>query len=202
MIRLLSQIGVKMSLSFSHIQLFFKLAKDMCKDEKVDANIKRAAAKATEDLIVFLRQAKSTRNNTDIHLQPLYLLNEQDILTECSKLVVYDTSGGRLPLPGGLTYLNPLTNLSTSIHWSTEELISLLPQSVGLKSLKSIMQYEILSSAPVSNTYVCVSTIEQILRSSIFKTAIERYACYCMHSRQPPQRVTEILTESFKPTCK
>ena len=195
MIQLLSQIGVKMSLSFSHIQLFFKLAKDMCKDEKVDVNIKRAAAKATEDLIVLLRQAKSTGNNTDIHLQPLYLLNEQDILTECSKLVVYDTSGGRLPLPGELTYLNPLTNLSTSIHWSTEELISLLPQSVGLKSLKSIMLYEILSSAPVSNTYVCVSTIEQILRSSVFKTAIERYACYCMHSRQPPQRVTEILTE-------
>ena len=195
MIQLLSQIGVKMSLSFSHIQLFFKLAKDMCKDEKVDMNIKRAAAKATEDLIVLLRQAKSTGNNRDINLQPLYLLNEQDVLTECSKLVVYDISGGRLPLPGELTYLNPLTGLSTSIHWSTEELISLLPQNVGLKSLKSIMQCEMLSSAPVSNTYVCVSTIEQILRSSVFKTAIERYACYCIHNRKPPQRVTEILTE-------
>ena len=195
MIRLLSQIGVEMSLNFSHIQLFFRLAKDLCKDKKVDFNIKRAAAKATEELIVLLRKVQSARIKTDIHLQPLYLLNEQDVLTECSKLVVFDISGSRLALPSEFTYLNPLTDLSTSIHWSTEELLNLLPQDVGLKSLKSIMQCEMLDCVPVQNPYACVTTIEQILRASMFKTAIERYACYCIRNRQPPERVTEILTE-------
>ena len=195
MIRLLSQIGVEMSMNFSHIQLFFKLAKDLCKDKKVDFNIKRAAAKATEELIVILRKAQSDGKKMDIHLQPLYLLNEQDVLTECSKLVVFDISGSRLALPSEFTYLNPLTDLSTSIHWSTEELLNLLPQDVGLKSLKSIMHCEMLDCVPVQNPYACVTTIEQILRANMFKTAIEKYACYCIHNRQPPQRVTEILTE-------
>ena len=195
MMRLLSQIGVEMSLNFSHIQLFFKLAKDLCKDKKVDFNIKRAAAKATEELIVLLRKANSAGKKTDIHLQPLYLLNEQDILTECSKLLVFDISGSRLALPSEFTYLNSLTDLSTSIHWSAEELLNLLPQDVGLKSLKSIMHCEMVDSVTVQNPYACITTIEQILRANVFKTAIEKYACYCIRNRQPPKRVTEILTE-------
>ena len=193
--QLLSQIGVEMSLNFSHIQLYFKLAKDLCKDKKVDINIKRAAAKTTEELIVLLRNATSAGNKADIHLQPLYLLNEQDVLTECSKLIVFDISGSRLALPNEFTYLNSLTGFSTSIHWSTEELLNLLPQDVGLKSLKSIMEFEMFDSIPAQNPYACITTIEQILRSNVFKTAIEKYACYCIRNRQPPKIVTEILTE-------
>ena len=195
MIQLLSQIGVKMRLDFSHIQLFFKLAKDLCKDKEVDINVKLAAAKATEELIVLLRKFENDEQKENIQLKPLYLLNEKNVLTECSKLVVFDISGTPLVLPPGFTYLNSLTNLSTSIHWSPEELLRLLPQNVGLKSLKSILHCEMLNSISVKNPHTCVTTIEQILRSDAFKTAIEKYACYCIHKPQPPATVTEILTE-------
>ena len=194
-IQLLSQIGVKMCLDFSHIQLFFKLAKDLCKDKEVDINIKLAAAKATEELIVLLRKFENEGQKENIQLKPLYLLNEKNVLTECSKLVVFDISGTPLVLPPGFTYLNSLTNLSASIHWNPEELLRLLPQDVGLKSLKSLLHCEMLNSISVKNPHTCVTAIEQILRSNAFKTAIEKYACYCIHKPQPPTRVTEILTE-------
>ena len=194
-LQLLSQIGVTMSLDFSHIQLFFKLAKNLFKEGTVDINVKLAVIKATEQLIVLLRKVKNVTEKEVIHLQPLYLLNEQDVLTECTKLVVFDISGTRLVLPPDFTYLNPLTNLSASVHWTPGELHSLLPEDVGLKSLKSMLQYEMLNSVPVQTPYPCVAAIEQILHSSVFKTAIEKYACYCIRNPQPPQRVTEMLTE-------
>ena len=196
MIQLLSQIGVKMLPDFSHIQLFFKLAKDLCKDKEVDVNIKRGAAKAIEELIMLLRKAKSAGKMDDIRLKPLYLLNEQGVLTDCSKLVIFDMSGTRLVLPSGFTYLDSsLTTMSTSINWTPEELYCLLPQDVGLKSLKSILDCKMLNSVPVQQPHACVTAIEEILRSSIFKTAIEKYACYCIRNPHPPNRVTEILTE-------
>ena len=195
MIQLLCQVGVKMSLGFSHIQLFFKSAKDLCKDQQVDVNIKFAVAKAMEELIVLLRKAESAGKKIEINLQPLFLLNEQDVLTECSKLVVFDISGSRLPLPSEFTYLNSLTDLSTAIHWTPEELLNLLPKNVGLKSLKSVLQCEMINSVPVQTPYPCVTTIKQILHSSVFKTAIEKHACYCTRNHQPPKIVTEILTK-------
>lgn len=67
----LSHIGVKMSLGFSHMQLFFKLAKDQCKETAVNYNMKRAVAKATVELTLLLRNAEGS--NKDIHLHPLYL---------------------------------------------------------------------------------------------------------------------------------
>ena len=41
----------------------------------------------------------------------------------------------------------------------------------------------------------CVTTIEQILRPNLFKTAIEKLACCCIHKPNPPEYVIEILTD-------
>ena len=193
----LGQIGVKNSLDFSHIQLLFKLAKDWCKGEKVKFEIKHAVAKATEKLIMLLRKAKNDGTKKGIDLQQLYLLNEQDVLTDCSKLVVFDISGNRLALPREFTYLNSLTGLSSSIGWSPEELHSLLPQKLGLKSLKSILHYETVDCSQLKTPYNHIRTVEKILTSNDFKTAIEKYACFCIHNpqHQPPARVTEIITK-------
>ena len=101
----LSQIGVKMSLDFSHM---FILAKELCKYDKVTINIKHTVAKATVELTMLLRNAENTEQ---VQLQPLYLFNDKDVLTECSKLVVFDVCGSRPALPSGFTYLNTLRHL-------------------------------------------------------------------------------------------
>ena len=44
-----------------------------------------------------------------LHLQPLYLLSEENVLTECHKLVVHDvTATSKFPLPSGYVYLHSL----------------------------------------------------------------------------------------------
>ena len=188
--QLLSKIGVKMSFDFCHMQLVLKLAKEFCKGNKVDLNTKRAVVQATVDLTLLLR---SKNEDQTIHLQPLYLLNEEDILTECSNLVVFDTSGAPLTLPVGLSYLNPLHSLPVTKYWSPEELLHLLPTEFGLNSLRSILQHQMINATPVLTAYTCVTTIEQILRCNNFRVAIESYACHCKHTRDPPEEVTMII---------
>ena len=191
----LSHIGVKMSLDFSHMQLFFKLAKDQCKETAVNYNMKCAVAKATVELTLLLSNAEG--NNEAIHLHPLYLLNDQDILTECSRLVVFNVSGDHLVLPSKFTYLNMLRDMPVAKHWNPEELLHLLPRDVGLKSLRSILQCEMVDSVSVLSAHSChscVTTIENILRSNSFKTAIEKLECCCIHKPNPSEYVTEILT--------
>ena len=190
----LSNIGIKMSLDFSHMQLLFQLAKNQCKNTKVNFNIKRAVSKATVELTLLLRNVEGKKNNKAIHLHPLYLLNDQDILTECTRLVVFDVSGDRLVLPGKFTYLNMLRDMPEAKHWNPEELLHLLPQDVGLKSLRSILQYEMVESVSMLTAHSCVTNIEQILHSNLFKTAVEKLACCCIHEPNPPEQVTEILT--------
>ena len=195
MYQFLSHIGVKMSLDFSHMQQFFQLAKDQCKEIRVDFNIKRAVAKATVELTLLLRNAEGKEKNKAINLHPLYLLNDQDVLTECSRLVVFDISGDHLVLPSRFTYLNMLRDMSVAKHWNPEELLHLLPQEVGLQSLRSILHCEMIEGHSTQTAHCYVTTIEQILRSNSFKTAIEKLACHCMHNPHPPERITAILTD-------
>jgi len=165
-LQLLTEVGVKMSLDFSHIQLVLKLAKELSKNNNVDYNIKRAVVHATVELTVLLR-SKQARENISLH-SPLYLLNNQDVLTDCSKLVVFDISSVHRPvLPSEFTYLNSLQNISAATYWNPKELLELLPKDLGLKSLKSILQYTMTADATLVQTaHSHVTTIEQILRSS------------------------------------
>ena len=188
----LLQIGVKMSLDFSHMKLTFTMAKELCQDNKVGVNIKRAVAKATAELTVMLRNSKITEQ---VKLCPLYLLNKQDVLTECSKLVVFDISGPAPILPPEFTYLNTLRNLTEAKDWNPKELLQLLPKEVGLKSLKNILQYKMINAVQVQTAHSCVTMIEQMLRSDIFKTAVEMYASYCTQNPDPPDQVKEIVKQ-------
>ena len=194
-LQLLTEIGVKMSLDYSHIQFVLTLAKELSKNVNVDHNIKRAVVHATVELTVLLR-SKQARENISLH-SPLYLLNNQDVLTDCSKLVVFDISSARRPvLPSEFTYLNSLQNISAAMYWNPKELLELLPKDLGLKSLKSILQYTMTADATaVQIAHSHVTTIEQILRSNVFKTAIESYACYCANKRVPPEVVTKTMTD-------
>ena len=189
---ILSQIGVKMSLDFSHMKLVFNLAKEICQDGKVNVNIKHAVSKATVELTLLLRNAKNIEH---IKLQPLYLLNKQDVLTECSKLVVFDISGAPPALPPEFTYLNTLKKLPEAKYWNPKELLQLLPKEVGLKSLKNILQHKMIDAVQIQTAHSCVTMIEQILRSGIFKTALEMYASYCTQSSDPPDQVKEIVQQ-------
>ena len=188
----LSQIGVKMSFDFSHMKLVFKMAKELCQDSKVNINIKRTVAKATVELTMLLRNVENTEQ---VHLQPLYLLNEQDVLTECSKLVVFDVCGSRPALPSEFTYLNTLRSLPETKHWNHKELLQLLPKEVGLKSLKNILQHKMINGVQVQTPHSCVQMIEQVLRSDIFKIALEMYACYCTQTTDPPDVVKGIVNQ-------
>ena len=188
----LSQIGVKMSLDFSHMKLVFTLAKELCQDNKVNINIKHTVAKATVELTMLLRNAKDPEQ---LQLQPLYFLNNKDVLTECSKLVVFDVCGSRPVLPSGFTYLNTLRSLPETKHWNYKELLQLLPKEVGLKSLKNILRHKMINGVQIQTPHSCVTMFEQILRSDVFKTALEMYACYCTQANDLPDAVKEILSQ-------
>ena len=195
---LLSRIRVKMYFEFYHMQLVLKLAKEICKGNKVDFNTKRAVVQATVDLTLLLRNRNQDQT---IHLQPLYLLNEEDILTECSNLVVFDTSGAPPTLPAGFSYLNPLHSLPVTKYWSPEELLHLLPPEFGLKSLRSILQHQMINATPVLTANICLTTIEQILRCNNFRIAVESYACHCKRTRDPPEVVTKIVANFQNNLC-
>ena len=196
---LLSRIGVSMSFDFSHMHRVFKLAKDLYQENPVDdQNIKNVIMQATVKLTRLLRDRDEKQN---LNLNPLYLLNEQDILTECSSLVVFDISGDPPTLPAGLTYLNSLDNSPITQDWSPKSLCSLLPQELGLKSLRSITEYKMINTAPFQTAHPSIKTIEQILRCNNFKKAIESYACHCTNKRIPPKNVKEII-ENFQRNLK
>ena len=188
----LSHIGVKSSLDFSHMKLVFKMAKELCQDSKVTINIKHTVAKATVELTMLLRNAE---NIEQLQLQPLYLLNEQDVLTECSKLIVFDICGSRPALPPEFTYLNTLKSLPEAKHWNHKELLQLLPKEAGLKSLKNILQHKMMNGLQVLTPHSCVQMIEQILRSDVFKIALEMYASYCTQTADPPDAVKGIVNQ-------
>ena len=139
---------------------------------------------------MLLRNAKSTEQ---VKLCPLYLLNKQDLLTECSKLVVFDISGPAPILPPGFKYLSTLRNLPETKYWNPKELLQLLPKEVGLRSLKNILQHKMINAIQIQTAHSCVTMIEQILRSDIFKTAVEMYASYCTQNPDPPDQVKDIL---------
>ena len=190
----LSQIGVKMSLDFSHMELVFTLAKELCQDNKVNINIKHTVAKATVELTMLLRNAKDPEQ---LQLQPLYFLNNKYVLTECSKLVVFDVCGSRPVLPSGFSYLNTLRSLPETKHWNYKELLQLLPKEVGLKSLKNILRHKMINGVQIQTPHSCVTMFERILRSDVFKTALEMYACYCTQAlpNDLPDTVKEILSQ-------
>ena len=138
-LHLLREVDVAMCFSYSHMQLVLNQAKELCKDNKVDHNTKRAVVHATVELTMLLRNDQN-RKAASLQ-QPLYLLNDTDVLTDCSKLVVFDSVHCPV-LPPEFTYLNSLQAIDAAKHWNSIELLKLLPKKLGLKSLKSILKYK------------------------------------------------------------
>ena len=188
-ITLLSKFGVKRSFHLCHIQFVLQCIKDICKDSEVVFNNKCIALKAIRELIRLLHQIKN-RSDVISQLKPLYLLSQENVLTECSKLIVRDISH-RFPPPVGYAYLNLFKGVEQQ---SIEELPSLLPKEFGLKHLRSITTYELIDSEPATGIYSNVSVIKEIVLSTEFKNAIEFFSS-CCNQGKIPARVTNILTE-------
>ena len=175
---LLLKIGVEMSLNFSHIKYILESNKDKFKENEVDSFNKKIIIKATQDLVELLKQAK-TQDDIILHLHPLYLLSEENILMECHKLVVYDiTHTNKFSLPSGYAYLHPLG--------ISHELLQHLPKEFGLTSLKSILSYEIVNDNPSENLYPCVSTLGEIIKSKELKDALLLFSRYCIQNTTSP----------------
>ena len=190
-IMFLSKFGVKRSFGFNHVQLGLKLVKNLCQDNEVDLNNKRIIIKIMQELIKMLQ---CTENKSDIvHcLKPLYLLNQENILTECSRLIVNDiTSSYHFPLPTGYAYLNLLKDTELS---DIKELPRLLPDELGLKSLRSIISYELINSTPAEIVHSNVSVIKDIILSREFKDAIECFS-KCCNGGVIQEQVSKILTK-------
>ena len=188
-IKLLSKIGVKRSFHLHHIQFVLQSIKDLCKDSEVDLNYKRIVLKATRELIRLLQQME---NKSDVicQLMPLYLLSQENVLTECSKLIVCDISH-HFPPPAGYAYLNLFKD--TEQH-DIKELPGLLPKELGLKNLRSITTYELIDSKLADDVYSNVSVVKEIIMSNEFKHAIEVFSSCCNQGRISPC-VTNILTK-------
>ena len=154
---LLRHIGVALSFNICHIHLVLKKIKDLYQDKRVDPFNKDIVIQATVKLTRLLKDTEDKRN---LNLDPLYLLNKQDILTKCSSLVVFDISGDPPTLPAGLTYLNSLDNSPITQDWSPVKLLSLLPKELGLKSLRSILEYKMITATPLKKAHTCVINIE------------------------------------------
>ena len=187
-IKLLAKIGVTRSFHLSHVQFVLQSIKDLCQDNAVVFNNKHTVLRATRELIRLLKQLK---NNNDAinYLKPLYLLSQENILTECSKLIVHDIPHD-FPPPVGYAYLNLFKDAEQSI----KELPRLLPKELGLKRLQSITTYELIDSKPAKEIYSNVSIIKEILHSAEFIKAIEIYSSCCNQGVIPPC-VTDILTD-------
>ena len=188
--KFLSNFGVKRSITFCHVQLVLQLAKELCQNNEVDENFKHVIYKITQQLLKLLEQ---TDNKSAVvgDLKPLYLLSEETILTECSKLVVCDTPNSRhFPLPTGYAYLNMLKDIEKPgiTRWPY-----LLPKELELKSLKSITTYQLMDGTPAEDVSPNVSVIKDILVSREFKKAIEIFASLG-NQGVIPQSVTDILT--------
>ena len=188
-IKLLSKIGVKRSFHLHHIQFVLQSIKDLCKDNEVDLNNKRIVLKAVRELIRLLQQMEN-KSDAICQLRPLYLLSQENELTECSKLIVHDISH-HFPPPTGYAYLNLFKDAEQQ---SIKELPSLLPKELGLKNLRSITTYELINSKLADNVYSNVSVIKEIIMSDEFKHAIEVFSSCCNQGKISPC-VTNILTK-------
>ena len=177
---LLSKIGVQRSFSFSHIRYVLISAKDKFLENKVDLSTKNTIIKATQHLVELLKQDKS-KDDIILHLMPLYLLNEDSILTECHRLVVHDIAATRkFPLPNGYAYLHPLE------FEGSHTLLQYLPNEFGLSSLKSILSYKIVNNSPAEDLYPCASTVGEIIKSQEFKEALLLFSSYCTQNTISP----------------
>jgi len=190
---LLSHVGVCKSLKLSHIQYLFESAYDKFGNNEIDANIRCIIVKATRKLIQLL-QVDRTEEAADDELSHLYLLSEQNRLTECSKLFINDVATSQpFQLPTGYAYLNLLTDDGIG-RWKMEDLLEHLPKQIGLRSLKSTLMYNIIDSTPAENKFPHISIIEDILLSKEFKIALESYSSWCVHG-PTPSIVSDILSK-------
>ena len=190
----LSNIGVCRSLKLSHIQYIFESVYDIVGSDEIDANTRCIIVKATKQLIHLLQQVETTEEAKDDELQHLYLLSEQNRLMECSKLFINDVATSQpFQLPAGYAYLNLLTDDGIG-QWKMEDLLEHLPKRVGLRSLKSILMYDMLDCTPAEYTYPHISIIQDILLSKEFKIALESYSSCCIHGPTPPI-VSDILSK-------
>ena len=143
-----------------------------------------------QELIRLLKQTDN-KGAVACDLKPLYLLSQDNILTECSKLVVNDTvHSHHIPLPTGYAYLNFFKD---SEQQGIRELQYLLPEELKLRRLKSITIYELIEGTPAEYVFPNVSVIRDILVSSEFKTAIEIFA-RCCNQGVLPESVVSVLT--------
>ena len=189
-VHFLSNIGVQNTFSFSHIQYILQLAKSSFQENEVDSITQSIIIKATQELVKLLQHAQP---NDDIVqcLQPLYLLSEDSILIECSKLVVCDISGShKLLLPSGFTYLHSLGESQLE-----SALLYFLPKELGLISLRSVINYEMIDNKVTErlDVFPCVSIIEEILKSNEFTKALLFFSKCCTHGTTPDS-VTDTLT--------
>ena len=189
--KFLSKFGVKRSISFCHVQLVLQSAKDLCQDGEVDLNIKCIVLKITQELIKLLKQTDDKRSAA-CDLKPLYLLSQDNVLTESSKLVVNDINSHRILLPAGYAYLNFL--IKDSEQQGITELPYLLPEELKLKRLKSIIMYELIDGIPAEDVFPNVSVIKDILVSCEFKRAIEIFATCCNQGVLPESVVNALIT--------
>ena len=191
---LLSNVGVCKSLKLSHIQYIFKSVYDMFGTREIDVNTRCVIVNATKRLLKLLQPVERTENTAYDELQHLYLLSEQNKLVECSKLFINDVaSSWSFQLPAGYAYLNLLTDDGLGL-WKMVNLSQLLPSQIGLRSLKSTLEYDMIDSSPAENVFPHVSIIKNILLSSEFKKAIELFASNCIRD-QAPTIVSEIMNE-------
>lgn len=196
----LSSIGVQNSINFSHVQLVLQLAKNKYQDNVVDINMKHVVVKAIDELIRLLlnKQNEGKDDGDDVaqYLEPLYyLLNQEDRLVECSKLIVFDVVG--LPQflpPNGYYYLNPLKDEK---QIRSNSLSNLLPKELGLKSLKTMLEYDIIDRTPAQEVFPSVAIIGAILLSEEFKLGIELLAKCNSIDGTVPTSVTNTL-ETFQ----
>ena len=175
---LLLKIGVQRSLNFSHIQYILKSAKDKFLENEVDLSTKKTIIEATQHLVGLLEQHKS-EDDVILHLKPLYLLTEKNVLTECHRLVVHDIAAtSNLQLPSGYAFLHPLEGSHTLLQY--------LPKEFGLSSLKSILSYKIVNNSSAEHLYPCASTLGEIIKSKIFKEALLLFSSYCTQNTISP----------------
>ena len=188
-VHLLSNIGVQNTLHFSHIQYILQSAKIVFQENKVDFNTLSIILKVTEDLVKLL-QNDQPEDDIVQYPKPLYLLNENCVLTECSRLVVCDViSKRKFQLPSGIgyTYLHPLGELNLE-----SALLHFLPKQFGLISLKAIIRYEMVDNKPTENVFHCASVIGEILKSNEFAKALLVFSNCCTHGTTPENVIDKV----------
>ena len=87
----------------------------------------------------------------------------------------------------------PLNLLKDFEKQDIKQLPYLLPKELQLKSLQTIITYELIEGTPAEDVFPNVSVIKDILMSNEFKKAMEIFASCCNQGRTP-EIVTDILT--------